>query len=88
MFREKRKHMIKIDYIFWQQQKVLEAMEQEKEKIPLSIRERAELEELRRMKQDIEKEDPDMVDRLRQKDNEMRRKKEVARKKEERRQSH
>ena len=63
-------------------------MEQEKEKIPLSIRERAELEELRRMKQDIEKEDPDMVDRLRQKDDEMRRKKEVARKKEERRQSH
>ena len=81
---EQRKHMLKSEYIYRQQQRELKTMEQEKNKYPLSIRERAELEELRRFKYLIEKDSPEAIERLHRKEEERRRRKEAMRKQEER----
>lgn len=81
---ERRKHMPKSEYIYRQQQRELKAMEQEKDKYPLSVRERAELEELRKFREEVGSESPDTIDRIHRKEEERRRRKEVARKQEER----
>ena len=50
----------------------------------ISIQERAELEELRRLRQELEATDPDFLDRIRRQEYERRRRKKVARKEAER----
>lgn len=80
----KRKHLTKTDYIYWQQKREMEAMREVKDTTPISIQERAELEELRRYKKNVETEDPDISDRIRRQEEERRREKDVAKKKDER----
>ena len=80
----RRKHLSKTDYIYRQQCNEMEAMQEVKDKTPISIQERVELEELRRLRQELEATDPDFLDRIRRQEYERRRRKEVARKRAER----
>lgn len=80
----RRKHLSKTEYVYRQQRNEMEAMQEVKDKTPISIQERAELEELRRLRQEIEAEDPELLNRIHRQEIERRRRKEVSRKKAER----